>query len=217
MRPPKKSKSSEDRAQPGGLATTLDLLARTKNEAAVEALLPALDSAHRAVQEGALKALLKRRPGAGQHDLLRRWHELSDRWQSIAAEHPGRMTGAIRDAVVGADPKMCGNGCDAMLRLREYDLAPMLINAAGNESGAIADLAAKTLLELTQLLYEELAHSRDYRNRRDPQLIRSHVVTSLETSVRRFDKHRRTEIVEAFLLLARRDNAVLKRILQSPF
>src|SRR5581483_7926987 len=56
----------------------------------------------------------------------------------------------------------------------------------------------------------------DYRVRRDPQLVRKNVRTSLEQSVQRFIKHKRQEPIEAFLVLAARDNATLMQILLDP-
>ena len=78
------------------------------------------------------------------------------------------------------------------------------------------DLAGQTLLEVTGLLYDELAAPRDYADRRDPQRVREHAITSLEASVNRFDRHKRREAVEAFLLVVDRQNATLKRILGDP-
>ena len=53
-------------------------------------------------------------------------------------------------------------------------------------------------------------------DRRDPQLIRRRAGGLLDTSVSRYVKHSRREIVTAFLLLSQRDNVVLKQILQDP-
>ena len=77
-------------------------------------------------------------------------------------------------------------------------------------------MAGETLLKVTDRLYEELAAPRDYSNRRDPQLVRQHVISSLEASVKRFDRHKRREAIEAFLILVGRDNVTLKQILQNP-
>jgi hypothetical protein len=200
----------------GGLELTFQILAKTGNEAASSVLLAGLQSPHRAVQEGALRGLLARRSHQGQRELIRRWDSLSDRWKSIVAETPGRICGAVRDAILGSDKELCENGCDAVLYLREYDLLPALINAAEDEANPHRDLAARTLLQLSELLYDELASPRDYRRRRDPQLVRQHVLSHLEKSIRSFDAHKRREILESFLTLTPRDSATLKCILQNP-
>jgi HEAT repeat protein len=199
-----------------GLETTLQLLGQTKNEAAVGILIPALDSAQLEIQEGALRALLARHSDAGSHEIVRRLHRINDRWEAIISEHQGRMTGALRDAVLATEPQLCANGCRGVLWFREYDLLPALITAAEDESNPNREPTATTLLKLADLLYEELSSPRDYRNRRDPQLVRQHVLGNLEQAVRRYPKHRVAAIIEAFLLLAHRDNLTLKQILLDP-
>jgi HEAT repeats len=199
-----------------GLSATFRLLTKTKNEAAVALLIPALDCAHIAIQEQALRALLDRHSIAGQKEIVGRLHELNPRWESIIDERHGRMSAGLRDAVLATSPQLCQNGCRATLWFHEYDLMPALINAAEDESNPNRRLVAETLLKLAELLYDELAAPRDYRNRRDPQLVRQHVLASLEQSVRRFSKHRIDEVIEAFLLLVHRDNATLRQILSDP-
>jgi len=198
------------------LATTFRVLAETENEAAVRVLIAALDSPHAAVQEGALRAVLARGSPAGGRELIRRLHTLPQWWEEILRGNHGRMTGTLRDAILGTDPQMFVNGCRAAVWFREYDLIPALLNLLEDPHQQHADLAGKTLLEVTEQLYEELAAPRDYGNRRDPQLIRQHVISSLEASVKRFDRHQRREAIEAFLLLVGHDNVTLKQILRDP-
>lgn len=199
-----------------GLARTLAILAETRNEAALSVLMPALDSSDATIQEGALRSLLARRSPIGQREILRRLHRGGERWRQIMGDGRGQLTQALRDAVLGTDGQMCANACDAILWFREYDLMQALITAAEDDANEHATLAAKTLLSLADLLYEQLSGPRDYTDRRDPQLVRTHVVSSLEGSVKRFNKHSRTEIMIAFLMLAGRDNVVLKQILIDP-
>jgi len=199
-----------------GLATTFKVLTHTDNEAAVPALLSALDSPHQAVQEGALRAILNRRSRQGGREILRRLDGLSPRWKEIIGRYHGRLTGTLRDAIVGSDPHMAERGCRAAVWFREYDLIPALLNVIEGRSGASTDLAANTLLELVGVLYEELAASRDYTDRRDPQRVRERIVESLGASVKRFERHKRREVIEAFLLLAHRDDVVLQGILRDP-
>ena len=199
-----------------GLETTLRLLTQTKNEAAAAVLIPALDSAQVAIQEGALRALLERHSEAGSHEIVRRLHLINERWEAIIDEHHGRLTQALRDAVLATQPQLCANGCRGVLWFREYDLLPALVTAAEDESNPNRGPVAATLLKLAELLYEELAAPRDYRNRRDPQLLRKHVLGNLEQSVRRYPKHRVAAVIEAFLLLVHRDNVTLKQILTDP-
>jgi HEAT repeat protein len=199
-----------------GLAKTLGLLAKTPNEAAIGLLIPALDSPDQAIQEGVLRAILDRRSPTGQREVLKRLHAAPERWRQIIDERRGRMTHALRDAVLGSDMQMCRNGCQSLLWFHEYDLVPALITAAEDETHPNADLATATLVELADLLYSELAGPRNYSDRRDPQIVRRHFTGSLEASLLRYVKHSRRELVGAFLVLAARENAVLKQVLQDP-
>ncbi len=199
-----------------GLELTFSVLAKTRNEAAVPVLLDALDAPDRSVQVGALRALLARRSAAGQRELLDRWHTLSRRWKKIVADSGGRLSSAIRDAILSPDEQLHQNGCDAVLTLREYDLIPLLVKAAEDTANPRAEHSAETLLLLADSLCEELAAPRDYQNRRDPRVAHAHVAGALEQSVARFDHHRRREIVEAFLMLAGHNNTTLHHILQRP-
>jgi HEAT repeat protein len=201
---------------PGGLDKTLHVLAATPNEAATAVLLPALDSPHVSIQEGALRALAERRSLAAQREIVARWPGLSARWKAIVAEKPGRLSSALRDAILGDDEALCASACDAALALREYELMPALIKTATGQPSARADLATHTLLRLAQSLCDDVAQPSDWQGRRDPQLYRVQVVSALELAVERFGDHGRKEVVEAFLMLASRENSTLKRILRQP-
>jgi hypothetical protein len=95
-------------------------------------------------------------------------------------------------------------------------LIPVLVDAATDRSNYHAVMAADAVLQLAELLSEELATKRDYRLRRDPHLQRHSVLPSLERAATHVRDHNRVELLEAFVLLADRENAVLKRLLQSP-
>jgi len=199
-----------------GLAATFKVLTHTDNEAAVGVLLAALDCPHPPVQEGALRALLNRRSPQGGREILRRLDGLSPRWKEIIGRYHGRLTGTLRDTIVGTDEEMAERGCRAAVWFREYDLVPALLNVIEGRSGAPADLAADTLLKLVDALYDELAAPRDYADRRDPHRVRERLVESLGASIRRFERHKRREAIEAFLLLAHRDDVVLQDVLRDP-
>lgn len=196
-----------------GLTVTLALLAKTENEAAVNALIPALDHPVTAISEGALSALLERRSRLGQQEILRRLHVSGERWRPIIDEKRGRLSYGIRDGVLSKDPQMCANACQAIVWFREYELLPVLITALEDKNNPHADLAAAAVADMAAVLYEDISGPRDYRDRRDPQLMRRNAVAALEVSVQRINHHKRPEVAEAFLSLTSRDNVILKQIL----
>lgn len=199
-----------------GLKTTLELLSTTENEAAVRALVAALDSPHAAIRDGAFEAILARRSPAGFKEFVRRLHTFGQRWMDRLRDHSARLRQALRDAVLGTDLQVLTNGCRAAVWLGEYDLVPTLLKILEDVANPNVDLVAATMLELVVQLDREVRDADSADKRRDPRLARPHVLTALETAVERFPKHRRREVLEAFVLLASRENATLKRILQNP-
>ncbi len=199
-----------------GLATTLAVLQKTDNEAAVRVLVPALDSPDHAIQDGALKALLLRKNRAGHREILRRLPRMPARWRTIVRQHQGRLAGALRDAILGLDPQVCLIACEAAIWFQEYDLIPTLLNALDGRGRVPVDVLARTVLSLCQALYDELAAPRDYTIPRGPQTVREHILPSLGESVARYPNHRRGEVLEAFLLLAGREDVALRKILINP-
>lgn len=199
-----------------GLSTTFEVLSRSKNEAATATLLAALDSEEVALRDGALRALLKRQSLAGHQQLLRRLHELDPKWRDILHQFRGTMSHALRDALLSGDHQICANACQAILWFHEYDLMPALINLLENETNSGALLAAQTALALADRFYEDLAGTKDFKPRQDPRTLRHHLVATLEASVMRYARHRRPEPIEAFAMLAPRENVTLKQILFDP-
>ena len=155
-----------------GLATTFRLLAKTENDAAIRAWSRAglpLSCHSRWGPGGALK---RRNPVCGR-EILRRVPTMSPEWKAIIRQNQGRLSGELRDAVVGSDSQVFRNGCQAAIWFREYDLIPTLLTVLQDTKSPHADLAGETVLELLEYLYEELAGTRPERSSRsaiDPPL-----------------------------------------------
>jgi HEAT repeat protein len=198
------------------LEKTFATLAATDNDAAVAVLVAALDVPQHAVHDGAMQALLQRSSPVAAAEVLRRWDQLSQRWKGQIAQRGDWTAGAVRKALLDVHDDMHRIGCEVAVATRDYDLIPVLVAASTESFTAHADRAANTVLQLAELLGEELTAPRDYRIRRDPQMQRAHVLASLEKAAADFHVHGRRELAEAFLLLANRENATLKRVLQSP-
>ncbi len=199
-----------------GLKTTFDVLCGTENEAASRVLIPALDARFPSIRERALEALLSRRNLVGHREIVARLHTFDDSWRKKVEENHARIVPALREALISADRQMCINGCRAAVWLRQYDLAAPLVSGLEDANNPNAAVLSETLLDLSELLCEELAAPRQRAQWGDAHFVRRRVVGTLGTSVARFARHRRREIVEAFLLLTYRDDAVLRQVLQDP-
>lgn len=202
--------------EPAGLALTFDVLCRTENEAAGPVLLAALDSWHPSIQEHALAAILKRAHPAGHREILARLHQMPEPWRPALERYHSRLLPVCRQALLGADPQLCANACQAALWFREYDLVPALLLALEETNHPQADLLAQTLVELVNLLCAELGSLRPLQGGDSPPLVRRRLIGVLETAVGRYGRHQRREVLEAFAALVNRDNLTLKQVLDNP-
>lgn len=199
-----------------GLQTTFAILADTETEAASRVLIAALESTGGSVRRAALEAILRRRNAAGHRELVNRWDRFDPSWKELVKQHTDRMTDALRAAVLSGDALAAARGCRAAVYLQAYDLIPSLGNALGEPLDPNNDLLAESLFALSEQLYQDLATSPELRDSPGLELARQHAVSALEGGLQRYNRHRRREVVEAFLLLVVRDNVVLKQVLQDP-
>jgi hypothetical protein len=199
-----------------GLAVTFDVLWKTHNESAVNLLLNALDSPLAEVRNGALESLLKRRTVAGHQEIIRRLPSWDSSARDIVRQYHRYLGRGLRDAILSHDLTVFTTGCAATLEFRDYDMLPTLVQAAEDHAHPYCNVAAEHVLQLSELLYEDLASKQSSPIGRDPPLMRKHVLHSLEQSLARFPQHKRLEMIEAFLLLAPRDYPALQKILADP-
>lgn len=198
------------------LDVTLRVLAASTNEATVPVLVAALDCEDYRVRDGVLPILLQRRSAEAENEILLRWPKFSRHWKQLVIRREDWLTPAVRRALLGDNASHASLACTAAMELEDYDLIPILVAVMGSKNSSLTDHAAEALLSLTERLAEDVAGPRDYRNRKDPQLQRSHALGSLEKGVQNFDQHQRKELLESLLILASRDNPVVSRILQEP-
>jgi len=196
------------------LGLTFDYLATTDNEAATAALVSSLEHRDRMVAEGVVQALLRRKSADGLAQIVKRWHLLGDRLKALAIDRPGVLTASLKAAFHSSDEQLIRNAADAAVTTADYDLATLFAQSAADPLPLRRRLAAESVLRLAEMLYDELHGGASGRARHDPQCIRDFVVGSLESPVTRFQDHLSRELLEAFLLLAPRECATLRHLLQ---
>ena len=199
-----------------GLNDTFQLLTKTDNEAAVDVLAAGLDCPHRAIRDRALRSLLTRSSPKGHQEVFRRLPKLDKRCRSIISARPERLVRAATAALEIADEATCTAALEGILSFRLYDTIPALLALVKEKDNPNFDLAIRTVLRLTELFYQEFSDSRKRSKRNDLDNSRRRVTLALEEAAGRFKTHRRTEIIEAFLLVAKQQNVTLRRILRQP-
>ena len=131
-----------------GLETTIEVLSQSRNEAVGAALFTGLGSNDEAVYDGVLRALLARRKKSGHLEVLKRWHKLTALQRELVQEAKGRMSGALRDAVLSEDEQLFANACQAVDDFSEYDLISTLVTLAENQNSNHAKAATALVQNL---------------------------------------------------------------------
>ncbi len=197
------------------LDKTFQLLGKSVHPAVDGLLLAALDSPYAEIQQGALRTLMARRSAVGDRWILAQWRQFDDAWQNMVLQHAGSMTSALREAIVGSDVELCRNACDLALRQRDYDLIPALVIAVESPDAAQAQLCGETLLRLTaELRQAGMPRSGEAVELQDLEPVRRNVLASLERYVKRFQRHKPTQPLEAYLILANIRDEALQTLLQ---
>jgi HEAT repeat protein len=201
-----------------GIQKTWNVLARTRNRAAVRVLAAAMVSPNAEVRTGALRALSRRSDPESLDQVLKHYGHFQEQERAVLAEAlrdtPRWLTVALGDAVHHRDAARCQNACQVAILCRDYDLIPRLVTAAEDRNHPHGGQVAAALLRLANLLHQELRDKQRDQGRRDPFFARRQVLTALEQSLGRYGKHKRLEIVESYLLLVPPANPTLHRILQ---
>jgi hypothetical protein len=196
---------------------TFETLAAVNNDAVVKVLTLALESRERAVAEGALEAILRCKPRAILNQLVERWHTLPDRWKKIMARHCGAFEGAIIDVFRRRQAESCRNAVEAAVGLGEAQLIEFFLRELEDATHPQRKLAATAVVRLAERLHDDISIISSPRQEdspvRDWDRTFHRVVGALAISTSRFTEHRAVEVLESFVLLAKRENLTLREIL----
>jgi HEAT repeat protein len=205
-----------------GPKTTFDVLSATRNRAVLPALAAALRSSSASIRAEAIRAIVRRRDGDSHQLLLRQFEKFhADERAILCQAHgamPHHMAGALKAAVLGGDAARRENACQIIALCRDYDLFPALVDAAERRQHPGTAAAVASLMRLADCLDAELAAWLADRADgkplgRDPTFPRRHMLAALERSLANYARHECRELIDAFLLLAPSDNAMLQKIL----
>ena len=201
------------------LQRTIDVLSKSRNEAASPALVAAFAASEGPVFEGIASALATRRSKTGHTALLQRWHELSATQKRIAEKNRSRMGAALRDALLSENEQLFANAHEVAEATGDLELVPTLIMVAEQAHSPRAPIAMKLAMRLVDQLCQMLEDAKARQSAGDQQDLetaRRCVLESLERSVERFRQHNRAELIEAFAVLAGPHSGTLRSIMEAP-
>lgn len=194
-----------------GAKATFRFLAQTQNRAAEDLLLAALDGPDPELRDEAIRALLGRRTPTADAVIFERLPQMDPRTRAIVSQRTDRLVRLAGEALAQSDPKTVEAACRTIIEYRLYDAIDALMASLGEGGHPSAPLIAGTILELTEAFYAELSDPSADRKGQDTTRLR--LTGCLEEATRKFHKHQRPEVVEAFLVVAKQQNAVLRNLL----
>lgn len=190
-----------------GLELTFAVLGRTRNEAAVDVLLSALQGPAEC-RELALRTLLGRNEPRTPAKLLACWSNLDDHDLEILRKRKAWFTDAIRSALQRSGEDVIAN-IIAAESLQMTTFLPTLVEfAESSEANAIRDRATEAVLTLANHL------GRHARSDHDLPTIRYPALTRLSESIVGFNKHQNEQLIDAFLLATTWGDNDFRRIQQ---
>lgn len=190
-----------------GLDLTYETLASTRNEAAVDVLIAALDDPNAANRRRALGALLSRTEPRSSQQVLDNWDKLNADDLRVLRPRKSWLAATIDQALGGKGEEVI-RAITAATGLELTAALPQLILLA--ESSASRDIqhkASAAALSIVQGLGRAARADRDQPTVRGPVLIR------LADSVRRFSMHRNEQLVDAFLLVSTWGDGELRQMI----
>ena len=200
------------------LKQTFDVLARTKNAAAVGVLVAALDVADETVQALAVGSLLARGTTAGIVEIIRRSQVLARPARELVAKSAPLLGRGLRDSLVSADPPLRANALELVRQLEEYSELPTLTRLLEEQTIRDRDAIEATAFDLVNRLYEHMQFGTDRDESagflRDAHRIRHQMLATLESACHRFHVHRCRRVVEGLLVLSDPESIYLKKLFQ---
>ncbi|MFK8110732.1 MAG: hypothetical protein AB8B91_00935 [Rubripirellula sp.] len=194
------------------LQNTYETLATTRNEAAVDVLLDALNFQDEAIRRLALLALLRREESRAPMQLLRNWEKLSPKEIQLLRKKRKWFVEAIEQCLAG-DAELVLSAIRAAKDLSINEVLPTFITLAESSGTlAIKQAACSAVVAMVESL------GRDARADRDQPTVRGPILLRLADSVRRFSMHRVDPLVDAYLLVSTWGDGDLRQMIggQSP-
>ncbi|MCS7238715.1 MAG: HEAT repeat domain-containing protein [Thermoguttaceae bacterium] len=199
-----------------GVDLTFRVLATTRNPAALPVLIAALDSPWAKIRRLAVEALLTRRDPEGHRAILERLAHWPKDLRQLVWRERARLGATLRDFVLSPDFEQSLRGLQAAVWLRDYDLAPILVNMLLCPSSSAGAVAADAVLQLAQALAEELEKAPPTGIPPALQTAKAQFLRSLSRAIEHYDLHQRTEVLVAALILADPLDPLWRRVLDDP-
>ena len=184
---------------------TVKFLVQTENPASNDILRILLDNDDWKVKSQAFDALFLKRDNAISLELFSQLLLHEEEWLTTTAVNPDRMARLADAAIRSNDLTLIQQAIDLILRHKLYDGLKSILPLMDSPKEELAVLAAKSVYDLAEKFYEELAACTSATEVRNFDRRREWLATELEDTVRRFGVHGMVEPVKALLIVTKKD------------
>ncbi|MGB0596859.1 MAG: hypothetical protein ACPGLY_09220 [Rubripirellula sp.] len=192
-----------------GLEATFETLKATRNEAAIDVLIAALDDESSSTRQAALAAITARPESRAAEMVLANWNKLrADDIRGL--KRRGKWMRPAVTAALASNHAHLESALDATESLQIFDVLPqVIVLAESSNSDTIKKRATKIILTLVEPLGLKAREGQDQATVRKPA--RSQLVESLN----RYSEHRNHHLVDALIVISEWGDGDLRRCLSS--
>ncbi len=200
------------------LKKTFELLAETRNPAAVDLLVAALDVGDERVQSLAVESLMRRLPPRGIMELIRRVPSLASAARERVEKKGTDLGRGLRDCLLSHDRVLKANALELVGRCEVFAEVATLIGLLDETDRSDRPVVEAAIIDLVNRLYEHLKYGKEVDDTalylRDADRIRHQMLAVLEAAAYRYPSHRCRQVIEGLLILSDPENMHLKRFLR---
>jgi len=202
----------------GPIDKTMQVLVSSANARSLDVLIAALDIERADIQQSALNMLIKRNGSRGHLEIIRRLPRLLHESRELVESQVARIASSLKQALLHGDAELRSHALELVRKTESLNQIPILLDMLKNDRAEISDLAAETMRDLVDRLYE---HSRGGKGSRQPgrhlrnvSQTKHTVLTGFDRVLSHFDElsHQR-DVIEAVLILGEADNFAVKKAL----
>lgn len=187
------------------LLKTIKFLAQSENPAALDLLRFLLEDTDPEVRRAAFDALYRKQDAAVRLELFVRFVKDEEQWNGQACITPDRLGKLSAEAFQSGDERMMQLAAQVIIRHKLYESVPTLCSYVESHMESWANLAADTILALSESFYDELLNCRTELDRRNMDRRREWLTGQIEVLVRTYATHDMLAVVKAYLIITKRD------------
>lgn len=201
-----------------GLQLTLKILGQIRNPAATDVLAGALLAPEPEVARGALEALLHRWDAEARVKIVAAYASMQPEVRAglMSVDARRRLRPGLTRAIAGDDPRLSRDASRIAIDLQDFESLPAIIAAASHGDHPAIEPLAAAAYRLASALSQQMEVLAKPSGGPDPMFLRRTVYLSLQQAVERYAEHKRPELAEALLAVAKLQDEGFRRLLNRP-